>query len=162
MWHAVELYRGDYELQYSSLSGGTVDDFASDHQTASRLWKAWILTERVRRTQVAVDTICNLYETMRGDWLQGTGILMLTARRGLWSAESSVDWFRVSQTKAPLQISPIQPERLISECAAEEIDDFVKLGWTLLLGKDRVQWWVDNGRSRPDSALTSVGPLQEL
>ena len=143
MWQAVKQYRGeDGFLGYRSLQQ-TANEFDREYDTSSELWKLWILTESVRRTQVTIDTIANVYQIMTRGWADCTGAVMFTARRGLWEAESAMAWFELSCAKPPLLVPPLQPGSLISQHPAEEFDDFVKMFWTFIVGTDKIQSWID-------------------
>lgn len=116
-----------------------------EYQTSADMWRLWILTESVRRTQLVIDTIANTYETMSKGWAQCTGAVMFTARRGLWEADSAVKWFDMCCEKPPLLVPPLRPGSLISQYPADEFDDFATLMWRFIVGPDRIQSWIDKG-----------------
>jgi hypothetical protein len=64
---------------------------------------------------------------------------MLTARHGLWEAESAAKWFDISCAKSPLLVPSMQSGPLISQYAADEFDDFAKLLWTSTAGTDKIR-----------------------
>ncbi|KAF2874256.1 hypothetical protein BDV95DRAFT_604444 [Massariosphaeria phaeospora] len=119
--------------------------FNTDYEATSRLWKLWLLTESVRRTHVLIDGVMNTYETLTKGWAECKGVVMLTARRGLWDADSAEKWFGLSSAKAPLLVPAMQASRCISQYAADEVDDFVRQFWGFLVGRDKIQSWVDRG-----------------
>ena len=121
----------------------TAYDFDSEYNSSTELWKLWILTESVRRTHLIVDTFANVYEIMTKGWVDCDGAVMLTARRGLWEADSAVKWFELFREQSPLLVPSLRPGPLISQYAAEEIDDFVKTYWTFIVGPDKIQYWID-------------------
>ncbi|KEF54455.1 uncharacterized protein A1O9_09622 [Exophiala aquamarina CBS 119918] len=143
MWETVRRYKGDDATMYHQGLQWTENDFDIEYKASSELWKVWLLTESVRRTQIIINAVSNSYETMTRGWAECTGAVMITARRGLWEAESAVQWSKLSSKKSPLLVPSVQPGILISQYAAEEFDDFVKIFWTLILGPDKVQCWVD-------------------
>ncbi|MDI1488569.1 MAG: hypothetical protein OHK93_007844 [Ramalina farinacea] len=151
MWDVVRRYRGEDGFQGYRPLQWTVSEFDREHDASLELWTLWILTESVRRTHVVIDTILNIYQVMTKGWADCAGAVMFTARRGLWEAESAVKWFELSCVKPPLLVPSLQPGSLISQCAAEEVDDFVKTFWTFLAGKDKIQSWID----RSDTTSTT-------
>jgi hypothetical protein len=110
------------------------------------LWKQWILTESVRRTHILADSLANLYQTMSKGWVECNGAVMLTARSGLWEADSSIKWLELTCAKSPLLVPCLQPELLMSQYAADEVDDLVKVFWKILVGVDKIQSWIDRGK----------------
>lgn len=148
MWEAVKRYRGEDRFLNHRLLQWNANDFDREYDVCSELWKLWILTESVRRTHVIIDTIANVYQIMTKGWAECAGTVMFTARRGLWEAESAVKWFELSCAKAPLLVPSLQPGPLISQYAAEEVDDFVKMFWTLIVGPDKIQCWIDKSHKQ--------------
>lgn len=142
MWDVVKRYRGEDDFLGHRPLQWTVSEFDMRHDASLELWTSWILTESVRRTHLVIDTTMNIYQVMTKGWADCAGAVMFTARRGLWEAESAVKWFELSCTKPPLLVPSLQPWALISQCAAEEVDDFVKMFWTFLAGKDKIQSWI--------------------
>ena len=126
----------------------TTNEFEKEYNTSSELWKLWILTESVRRTHVIIDTIANTYQTMTKGWAECTGAVMFTARHGLWEAESAVKWLELSCAKTPLLVPSLQPGTFISQYAADEVDDFVKMFWTFIVGTDKMKCWIDSSNAR--------------
>ncbi|MCJ1444929.1 MAG: hypothetical protein MMC23_005433 [Stictis urceolatum] len=143
LWEAVKRYRGEDGFFGQHPLRRTVNEFEREYDTSSGIWKLWILTESVRRTQVIIDTIANVYQIMTRGWADCTGAVMFTARYGLWEAESAVKWLELSCAKPPLLVPSLQPGPLISQYAAEEFDDFVKMFWTFIVGPDKIQCWID-------------------
>ncbi|VUC27425.1 unnamed protein product [Clonostachys rosea] len=146
MQEAVRSYRGESSLLGQGSSNVTGYEFDREYNASTELWHQWILTESIRRTQVIVNTICNIYETMVFGSAECTGGIMFTARRGLWEAESAFQWLELSSSKLPLIVPSLRPNSLMSQYNADEVDDFVKLFWTFLVGNDRVQCWIDRNK----------------
>ena len=143
MWDVVKQYRGGDGFPSHRPLQWTVSEFDKEPDASLELWASWILTESVRRTHVVIDTTMNIYQIMTKGWADCAGAVMFTARRGLWEAESAVKWFELSCAKPPLLVPSLQPGALISQCAAQEVDGFVKMFWTFLAGKDKIQSWID-------------------
>ncbi|KAF2675544.1 hypothetical protein BT63DRAFT_420740 [Microthyrium microscopicum] len=145
MWQAANTYRGEHG--FSLLQQITSE---SDYGDCSELWKVWILTETVRRTQVIIDTIANTYETMTRGWAECTGAAMITGRTGLWDAQSAVKWYDLTcrSAQVPLLVSSLEAGSLISGHRAEEFDDLVKMFWRFTVGPDKIQCWIDSSTNK--------------
>ncbi|RDW59932.1 hypothetical protein BP6252_13019 [Coleophoma cylindrospora] len=140
MWEIAKRYRGQDGYVPSSWNA---TEFDREYDASSQMWQLWILTESVRRSHLIIDTIANIYDTMTKGWAECPGAVMFTTCRGLWEAESAIKWFELSCAKPPLLVPSLQPGPLISEYAAEEIDDFAKLYWRFIVGTDKIQCWID-------------------
>ncbi|CAH0036828.1 unnamed protein product [Clonostachys rhizophaga] len=146
MQEAVRSYRGENGLLGQGSSNVAENEFDREYNASTELWHQWVLTESIRRTQVIVNTICNIYEIMVLGSAECTGGIMFTARHGLWEAESAFQWLEISRCKLPLIVPSLRPSSLMSQYNADEVDDFVKLYWTFLVGNDRVQCWIDRDK----------------
>lgn len=146
MWEASKQYRGEDVFSAKRQLQWVASEFDREYETFSALWRLWILTESVRRTQIIVDTIANVYETMTKGWADCTGAGMFTVRRGMWEAESTAKWFEVSCTNVPLLVPSLHPGPLMSEYTADEINDFAKALWPMIVGADKMQSWIDRSR----------------
>ena len=145
MWEAVKRYRGEDGFLGRRPIQWNVGDFESEYDACQEQWRLWILTESVRRTHITVDTVAKVYQTMAKGHADCAGAVMFTARRGLWEAESAVEWFDLSCAKCPLLVPSLQPRSCITQYAAGEIDDFVKMYWTFIIGTDKIRYWIDHG-----------------
>ncbi|KAK5452274.1 hypothetical protein LTS15_007340 [Exophiala xenobiotica] len=143
MWEAVRQYRGEDRSLGHYPSQWTTTEFDREYDTASEMWQLWLLTESVRRSHIIINTITNVYQTMTKGWADCDGAVMFTARRGLWEADSAVKWCGLCCANSPLLVPSLQPGPLISQYAAEEVDDFAKMLWTFLVGTDKIQCWID-------------------
>ena len=106
-------------------------------------WKLWALTESVRRTHLIINTVVNTYRCMSQDWVECTGAVMLTARRGLWQAETAMQWKELSHSKSPLLLPVLNPGPICAKYAASDIDDVVQLLWKYTIDPDKIQCWID-------------------
>ena len=145
LWQTVKEYRAhDLALSVDATDGSRCE-FSKDFTTQSNLWHLWIVTESIRRTDILVTTVINTYEIMTKGWAECSGTDMFTARAGLWQAESALDWCELVDKKSPLLVPSFEPKQLMEQCNAEECDDFVKLFWGFIVGKERVEWWRKKG-----------------
>jgi hypothetical protein len=151
MWEAVKQYRWEDDSMGRRPLQWTASEFDREYDASSEMWRLWILTESVRRSQLIIDTIANIYEATTKGWVECAGAVMFTARHGLWEAESAMKWFELSCAKSPLLVPSLQPGPLISQYAAEEFDEFAKMYWTFLVGTDKIQCWIDRSKKKSEA-----------
>ncbi|KAI2783745.1 hypothetical protein F4815DRAFT_457775 [Daldinia loculata] len=144
MCEVAKRYRGeDIFAQDNRPPQWTVSKFDREYDASSKMWQLWILIESVRRSQLIIDTISNIYDTLTKGWADCTGAVMFTARRGLWEADSAVKWVELSSAEEPLLVPSLQPGPLISQYNADEFDDLVQVVWTCIVGTDKMKSWID-------------------
>lgn len=123
-----------------------------DYTTQTHLWHAWLLAESVRRTHLIVDAVCNIYQTLTQGWAECGGAVMFTARAGLWDARSASAWCRLvhdvrvrMRGRNPLLLAhSLDPGALVDEgYAVGEFDAFARVYWGFILGRERMEWWVE-------------------
>lgn len=147
MWDAARRYQGDDLLSGRALAPAWTTNFDREYDASTASWNLWILSESVRRTHLIIDTILNTYQTMTKGLAECTGGVMFTARRGLWEAESAVAWSELCSRDSPLLMSSMHPENCIAQHSSDEIDDFVKMFWTFIVGTDKIQCWNDKSHA---------------
>ncbi|KAI8632256.1 hypothetical protein F5Y19DRAFT_356882 [Xylariaceae sp. FL1651] len=143
MWEVGKQYRGQHGSPHDRPLHWTASEFDREYDATTEMWRLWILTECVRRTHLIIDSILNIYQMMTKGWAECSGAVMITARRGLWEAESSMKWFELCSANSPLLVPSLQPGPLISHYAAEEIDEFAIMIWTFIVGTDKIQCWME-------------------
>lgn len=121
--------------------------FDKEYEISTKLWRLWMLTESIRRTQVVVDTVLNIYQLIVQGWSDCTGAVMLTARRGLWEAESASKWLELSRDKTPLLVPSMQPGEYLSEYNASEFDGIIHMLWKFIVGPDKIHYWIGKSGS---------------
>ncbi|KAJ5247360.1 hypothetical protein N7468_002343 [Penicillium chermesinum] len=139
------------DLDLNTDPFGWTSPFDREYNAATKLWRLWILTESIRRTQVVVDTVLNLYQLMVHGWSDCSGAVMVTARRGLWEADSAIKWVNLSRADTPLLVPSMQPGHYLSEYPAAEFDGFVHMLWRFIAGPDKIQHWVEKSGAVPVS-----------
>lgn len=77
---------------------------------------------------------------------------MFTARAGLWDARSASAWCRLVRDvrvrmrgRNPLLLAhSLDPGALVDEgYAVGEFDAFARVYWGFILGRERMEWWVE-------------------
>ena len=148
MWETAKDYRGNYLSLNDQRTQWTASEFDRDYDSASSLWNLWILTESVRRSHLIIDVVLNVYQTMTIGWADCAGAVMFTARRGLWEAQSAVQWLELCTKYTPLLVPSLRPGPLVATYKVEEIDEFAKVVWKFLIGRDKMQCWIDRSSSK--------------
>ncbi|KAK5046370.1 hypothetical protein LTR84_008171 [Exophiala bonariae] len=157
MLEAVKLYKGEDLSLYSRTIGWADNDFDREYHTSSELWKTWLLIESVRRIQIIINAVANSYQAMTLGWAQCTGSVMLTISSGFWEAGSALEWSDLACRKSPLLVAPLRPGPLMSQYPAEELDEFVRTFWVLILGPEKMQSWLSrSSRSSPRKSGVTV------
>ena len=139
MWETSKHCSGVETTLISHQTSG--DGFEKQYADYLANWKLWILTESVRRTQLVVETTINVYEALSLGWTHCKGASMVTARKGLWEATCSITWFELSSKKSPLLLPSLNPGPVMSQYKADEVDDVLKLVWTIIVGSEKIQYW---------------------
>lgn len=133
----------------ADILGWEATQFDREYEASSKMWRLWILTESIRRTQVIVDTVINIYQLMVQGWSDCSGAVMLTARRGLWEADTAATWLSLSREKTPLLVPSMQPGKYLSEYHASEFDDFIHMLWRFIAGPDKIVYWIEKSGNIP-------------
>jgi hypothetical protein len=116
------------------------------------LWSAWVLTESARRTFLVAGITMNVYDFLRDGWTACVGLVMLTARKGLWGAPSAARWLDLCRSKDPWLVSLASGHKRFAGEELEEVDDLACHILTLLSEGDDVQAWVERSKRKMDTA----------
>lgn len=77
-------------------------------------------------------------EAMIQSCAQCEGAAAVTARRGLWEAESTVEWFDLSSSKYPLPVPYPLSGSVISQYGVDKFNEFAKILWTVIVGPEKI------------------------
>jgi hypothetical protein len=106
-------------------------------------WKAWILSESIRRTWIVATLTEAAFLIMKQDFAICPGSIAFSGRQGLWDAPSPQAWLACSQ-KASSVKTPVFCRglvRLLDEGLPTDTDDFVKALLIYGSGKEQVDDW---------------------
>ncbi|KAH6988844.1 hypothetical protein BKA56DRAFT_574754 [Ilyonectria sp. MPI-CAGE-AT-0026] len=154
LWQSAAL-DADHDTQLLStpvLSG--LDP--KDELTTPPQWKAWILSESVRRTWLVCQSTLAAYFRERDGWNECTGEIRFTACQGLWDATSSGSWAELASGREPLFVKSLHVDELLSTAMPTEVDSFSTVFMTLLMGREKVDSWAASER-RIEGASMRVG-----
>ncbi|TVY18544.1 Transcription factor gsfR2 [Lachnellula arida] len=128
----------------SSAHEQTLDSFSSScrSQGESLLWHSWILTESARRTSVVSFGIQAVFLALqqRGG-IPCQGGMMVTTRQGVWEAQSSVAWEKMCLEVDVGLMQMAEANRLFTDFAPNDIDEFTKAALEVAFGKERMERW---------------------
>ncbi|KAK3672114.1 hypothetical protein LTR78_008085 [Recurvomyces mirabilis] len=111
------------------------------------IWHSWLEIESVRRTLLIVQTIANVYHCMTVGHATCHGAVMITARKGMFEAQTSAKWLDIcSSIEEPLLVPPLRPTAWMLEHSSADVDEFVLEYWRYIVEPDRLKCWVDRGR----------------
>jgi hypothetical protein len=127
---------------------------AKDELTTLPHWKAWVLTESVRRTWLVCQGAIAAYVRERDGWNECTGEIKFTACQGLWDASSSGAWAELASGKEPLFVRSLHVDELLSTATATEVDSFSTAFMELLMGKEKIDSWVASKPRIKDTSMT--------
>ncbi|RGP66577.1 hypothetical protein FLONG3_8773 [Fusarium longipes] len=106
---------------------------------ASNHWKAWILSESLRRTWIICTSTVAAYLRERDGWNECAGEVRYTACQGLWDASSSAMWLELSSKQDPLFVRSLHVDELLIKGTPDEMDSFSAALILLLVGRDKME-----------------------
>ncbi|RSL98402.1 hypothetical protein CEP52_010401 [Fusarium oligoseptatum] len=121
--------------------GGT---HTRDVDPVPALYRAFVLSESIRRTWLLCNLATGVYNSLRGEMTEGCGgDIQITTHAKLWEAPSSARWEAVARHTDPLFIyslhGPSLPERGVG---AAQVDEFARHLFTVMWGMEKVETWV--------------------
>ncbi|KAH8657835.1 hypothetical protein BX600DRAFT_482462 [Xylariales sp. PMI_506] len=125
------------------LHNKLMDGFENTCDLELAIWRAWILSESVRRTWFVATTVAGIYELIKGDTIGCTGGFPFTARQGLWDAKSATIWTREMRKNGPLLTSCRSPLELTRTASPLEVDTFSHQFLQILVGPDQMEHWFE-------------------
>ncbi|KAK5054573.1 hypothetical protein LTR84_001464 [Exophiala bonariae] len=116
----------------STLDSQIIRDLASFHSVESAIrnsddfaWYEWITAETIRRTAIIACGMQTLYIVLQqGGTIPCQKDIMYTPNKGLWEAESSMDWEKLcSETNATL-VQTADVKQVLTTLGPASLDDF--------------------------------------
>ena len=105
-------------------------------------WRAWILSESVRRTWMLVSSTINVYGSKKNGWAGCGGILLFTTRQGLWEAPSAWQWAQQVRKQSPLFMESRNVRLLMEEASPAETDLFTNQLLSVVHSPEQRDRWV--------------------
>ncbi|KAH7145807.1 hypothetical protein B0J13DRAFT_328042 [Dactylonectria estremocensis] len=151
LWQSAALDAHHSTPLQSTAELGGLDP--RDGLTTLPHWKAWILSESVRRTWLVCQSTLATYFRERDGWNECTGEIKFTACQGLWDATSSGAWAELVSGREPLFVRSLHVDELISTAMPTEVDSFSTVFMTLLMGREKVDSWAASQRLIKGSSI---------
>lgn len=106
------------------------------------LWYSWILAESIRRTWLVASSLQTIYTMIQlGRISPCPGGMMFSTRQGVWEAQSARAWEKLCSEVNVGFIQLEDAERLFTEGASVDINDFAKVFLAATFGVDRMERW---------------------
>lgn len=121
--------------------GGT---HTGDVDPVPALYRAFILSESIRRTWLLCNLATGVYNSLRGELTEGCGgDIQITTHAKLWEAPSSARWEAVARHTDPLFIYSLHGPLLLERgVGAAQVDEFARHLFTVMWGMEKVESWV--------------------
>ena len=129
---------------YLSAQEKTIDSQGSayDSQRENLLWYSWILAESIRRTWVVGSGIQVVFMALQQKQVDSCqGGMMITTRQGIWEAQSSAAWEKLCLEVHVGLMQMVEVERLFTEFAPSEVNEFTKVALEVVFGRDKMERW---------------------
>ena len=106
------------------------------------LWHSWILSESIRRTWLIASGIQGAYLVMQQHrTIPCQGGMVITTRQGVWEAQSARAWEKLCSEVNIGLMQVAETDKLFSEAAPEDVDDFTMLILQATFGEERLERW---------------------
>lgn len=110
--------------------------------SSSTLWKAWCLSESIRRTWLTTSILQSVYTTIRDGISACPGGVFCTFGNELWDATSDFEWgMRTTSGKNLYFLQSMGIGQLLVDAAATEVDDFGHAFMLISQGLEKKQRW---------------------
>ena len=119
--------------------GSSLSDIA---HCENLLWYSWILAESIRRTWLVASGIQGAYLVIQQSRaIPCQGGMMFTTRQGVWEAQSAGAWEKLCSEVNVGLMQVAETDKLFTEVAPEDIDDFTMLILQATFGEERMERW---------------------
>jgi hypothetical protein len=118
-----------------------------DHRdTRKSVWRAWIMSESIRRTWLVGMGLNAAYDGLKQGWTPCPGDIPFTSAKGLWTAAPADMWDSLCAETNVHFTQRFHAAWLFRDADPNEVDDFGKMMLQITYGKERVQEWLDRGQ----------------
>ena len=105
-------------------------------------WYSWILAESIRRTWLVASGIQGTYLVIKHSRaVPCQGGIMFTTRSGVWEAQSALAWEKLCSEVNVGLMQVAEADKLFTEVAPEDVDDFTMLILQATFGEERMERW---------------------
>ncbi|UPL01517.1 hypothetical protein LCI18_012451 [Fusarium solani-melongenae] len=139
LWQSATLDANHDPQILNALESG--DAGSVNEALASQHWKAWILSESLRRTWLVCTSMIAAYLRERDGWNECAGEIRFTACSELWDSSSSGTWAELISKRDPLFVRSLHVDELLSSVSPTEVDSFSITLMRLLITGERMDSW---------------------
>jgi hypothetical protein len=105
-------------------------------------WKAWVLSETIRRIWNLAVGLTTLYQFLHDGVTKCGGSLSYTARRGLWDATSPSQWAsEVKRSEDLLFIQALAGNELMNRGKQKDVDAFASAILKVIVTPEQLASW---------------------
>ncbi|KAJ3956038.1 hypothetical protein N0V92_007436 [Colletotrichum tropicale] len=143
LWESAAL-----DATSSSVCSNTLslpeDAGADTTDMVQNLYRAFVLSESIRRTYLLTSIATGVYGALKATWSETCGgDICITARAELWDAPSSARWEATARKADPLFLHSLHGQSLVERgIPAAEVEEFARLLFTVMWGLEKVERWV--------------------
>ncbi|KAI1306931.1 hypothetical protein F5Y03DRAFT_132501 [Xylaria venustula] len=142
------LASSPFDINVSPNTSGTAE--VNPVTSPKAVWRAWVVTESIRRTWQATNVVQEVYQFFKRGWSECPGRIRSTMRKALWDAPSEYSWTKeLNSGKNPLLVSLVGLEQILLQISPSEVDDF-NIAGIGLYGMERMDRWLEEkGHYKP-------------
>ncbi|OKL62350.1 hypothetical protein UA08_02594 [Talaromyces atroroseus] len=112
-------------------------------------WYSWILSESIQRTWMIASGIHAIYLMMQQSVSRPClGYTVFSTRPGIWEAPSAVTWSKVCLERNTGLVQMADADRLFSEAAPEDVNEFTKVFLQATFGAERMERWITHAKDQ--------------
>ncbi|KAI1811463.1 hypothetical protein GGS20DRAFT_562761 [Poronia punctata] len=155
------LARPELFLVSSSPSSSTPLMGPGSYSSPKATWRAWIVSESIRRTWLVTNIVQETYQFLKREWSECPGRLPTTMRKTLWDARSASSFLREGTGTDPLLVSMGRLDTVLGHTLPAEVDDF-NVAALALYGMERVERWLEGKDASSSSHLLLLPEWQDV
>jgi Fungal Zn(2)-Cys(6) binuclear cluster domain len=112
-------------------------------------WYSWILAESIQRTWMMASGIHAIYLMLQQSVSRPClGYMVFTTQKGFWEAPSAVAWSKLCSEKNTGLVQMAEADRVFTEAAPEDVNDFTKVFLQATFGTERMERWMARARDQ--------------
>lgn len=125
------------------LNQPSITQLATDGTHASK-WRAWILSESIRRTWIAASLLNAAFGMMKDVYTVCPGSIIFTLRTGLWSAAGPREWLLAIEKESSVKevVSCRRLDTLYTTAKPSDVDEFGQALLAYSRGQEALEDWL--------------------
>jgi hypothetical protein len=125
------------------LNQPSITQLATDGTNASN-WRAWILSESIRRTWLAASLLNAAFGMMKDVYTVCPGSIIFSLRTGLWSAAGPREWLTAVEKESSVKevVSCRRLDTLYTTAKASDVDELGQVLLAYSRGQEALEDWI--------------------